>query len=86
MAYVLMQFKLVNFKGIVVHGLCVNVQLIFCRWEKTHALLIEGGLTYNAIQNSVAKATIAFRDGVTELFELLEVQYSHYQLLFSETS
>ncbi|OIT30758.1 PREDICTED: cytosolic 5'-nucleotidase 3 isoform X1 [Nicotiana attenuata] len=41
-------------------------------WEKTHALLIEGGLTYNAIQNSVAKATIAFRDGVTELFELLE--------------
>lgn len=65
---------------------CVNVQLIFCRWEKTHALLIEGGLTYNAIQNSVAEATIAFRDGVTELFELLEVQYSHYQLLFSETS
>lgn len=41
-------------------------------WGKTHALLIEGGVTYNAIQNSVAKATIAFRDGVTELFELLE--------------
>lgn len=34
----------------------------------------------------MAKATIAFRDGVTELFELLEVEYSHYQLLFSETS
>lgn len=33
----------------------------------------------------MAKATVAFRDGVTELFELLEVQYSHYQL-FSETS
>ncbi|XP_060184848.1 uncharacterized protein LOC132614414 isoform X1 [Lycium barbarum] len=41
-------------------------------WGKTHALLIEGGLTYNAIQNSVTKAAIAFRDGVTELFELLE--------------
>ncbi|KAK4359882.1 hypothetical protein RND71_022111 [Anisodus tanguticus] len=41
-------------------------------WGKTHALLIEGGLTQKAIQNSVAKATIAFRDGVTELFELLE--------------
>ncbi|PHU27773.1 hypothetical protein BC332_06105 [Capsicum chinense] len=41
-------------------------------WGKTHALLIEGGVTYNGIQNSVAKATVAFRDGVTELFELLE--------------
>ncbi|KAH0711654.1 hypothetical protein KY289_007613 [Solanum tuberosum] len=41
-------------------------------WGKTHALLIEGGVTYNGIQNSVAKATIAFRDGVTELLELLE--------------
>ncbi|MCE3050710.1 hypothetical protein HAX54_047927 [Datura stramonium] len=41
-------------------------------WGKTHALLIEGGVTYSAIQNSVAKATIAFRDGVIELFELLE--------------
>ncbi|KAL0299102.1 UNVERIFIED_CONTAM: 7-methylguanosine phosphate-specific 5'-nucleotidase A [Sesamum radiatum] len=41
-------------------------------WEKTHALLIEGGLTYGAIESSVAKSRIAFREGVTELFELLE--------------
>ncbi|PIN18536.1 5'-nucleotidase [Handroanthus impetiginosus] len=41
-------------------------------WEKTHGLLIEGGLTYGAIQSSVAKSRIAFREGVTELFELLE--------------
>ncbi|KAI8539635.1 hypothetical protein RHMOL_Rhmol09G0198100 [Rhododendron molle] len=41
-------------------------------WEKTHALLIEGGLTYDAIKNSVANATIEFRDGVVELFEFLE--------------
>ncbi|CAK9138843.1 unnamed protein product [Ilex paraguariensis] len=41
-------------------------------WEKTHALLIEGGLTYDAIKNSVASATIAFREGVVELFEFLE--------------
>ncbi|XVE52397.1 hypothetical protein DITRI_Ditri02bG0119100 [Diplodiscus trichospermus] len=41
-------------------------------WGKTHALLIEGGLTYDAIKNSVANANIAFRDGVVELFEFLE--------------
>nr|GMD50746.1 cytosolic 5'-nucleotidase 3 [Ipomoea batatas] len=41
-------------------------------WGKTHGLLIEGGLTYDAIRNSVANANIAFRDGVVELFELLE--------------
>ncbi|KAL0322097.1 UNVERIFIED_CONTAM: Cytosolic 5'-nucleotidase 3 [Sesamum calycinum] len=41
-------------------------------WEKTHALPIEGGLTYGAIESSVAKSRIAFREGVTELFELLE--------------
>ncbi|XP_072957050.1 uncharacterized protein [Typha angustifolia] len=41
-------------------------------WEKTHGLLIEGGLTYDAIKKSVADATIAFRDGVVELFEFLE--------------
>ncbi|PKI48450.1 hypothetical protein CRG98_031155 [Punica granatum] len=40
-------------------------------WEKTHGLLVEGGLTYDAIQKSVANARIAFRDGVVELFELL---------------
>jgi len=44
-----------------------------CRWGKTHALLIEGGLTYDAIKQSVANASIAFREGVAELFEFLEV-------------
>ncbi|GMG99501.1 hypothetical protein Nepgr_001341 [Nepenthes gracilis] len=41
-------------------------------WGKTHALLIEGGLTYDAIRKSVSNARIAFREGVAELFELLE--------------
>ncbi|KAJ3674552.1 hypothetical protein LUZ60_005168 [Juncus effusus] len=41
-------------------------------WEKTHGLLIEGGLTYEAIKQSVAKATISFRDGVFQLFKFLE--------------
>lgn len=53
-----------------------NLQLALpyiCRWGKTHALLIEGGLNYGAIKSSVAQSRIAFRDGVTELFELLEV-------------
>jgi len=42
------------------------------RWEKTHGLLIEGGLTYEDIKKSVSDAAIAFRDGVVELFEYLE--------------
>ncbi|ONK65102.1 uncharacterized protein A4U43_C07F33640 [Asparagus officinalis] len=41
-------------------------------WEKTHGLLIEGGLTFDAIKKSVADATISFRDGLVELFEYLE--------------
>ncbi|TXG49272.1 hypothetical protein EZV62_025147 [Acer yangbiense] len=41
-------------------------------WGKTHNLLIEGGLTYDAIKRSVANAPIAFREGVVELFEFLE--------------
>ncbi|XP_076922842.1 uncharacterized protein LOC143584752 [Bidens hawaiensis] len=41
-------------------------------WRKVHDLLIEGGLTYDAIRNSVSGALIAFRDGVAELFEFLE--------------
>lgn len=41
-------------------------------WGKTHALLVEGGLTYDAIKKSVADSTIAFREGVVELFEFLE--------------
>jgi len=43
------------------------------RWEKTHGLLIEGGLTLEAITKSVSDAAIAFREGVVELFEYLEV-------------
>jgi 5'-nucleotidase len=42
-------------------------------WGKTHELLIEGGLTYDAIKKSVANSSIAFREGVSELFEFLEV-------------
>lgn len=45
-----------------------------CRWGKSHSLLIEGGLTFDAIKQSVATASIAFREGVVELFELLEVE------------
>ncbi|KAL5568667.1 hypothetical protein UlMin_025242 [Ulmus minor] len=41
-------------------------------WTKTHGLLIEGGLTYDAIKESVVDSTIAFREGVVELFEFLE--------------
>ncbi|KAL3731884.1 hypothetical protein ACJRO7_028704 [Eucalyptus globulus] len=41
-------------------------------WEKTHALLVEGGLSYDDIKKSVASANIAFREGVVELFEFLE--------------
>lgn len=41
-------------------------------WEKTHALLIEGGLTHAAIRNSVTNSVIDFRDGVIQLFEILE--------------
>ncbi|KAI0497483.1 hypothetical protein KFK09_020712 [Dendrobium nobile] len=41
-------------------------------WEKTHGLLIEGGLTLDAIKKSVTCSNIAFRDGVVKLFEFLE--------------
>ncbi|CAN6465136.1 unnamed protein product [Victoria cruziana] len=41
-------------------------------WEKTHGLLVEGGLTYDAMKRSVSNAVIEFRDGVAKLFELLE--------------
>lgn len=41
-------------------------------WGKTHALLIEGGLNYDAIKTSVANSRVTFREGVVELFELLE--------------
>ncbi|XP_057550318.1 uncharacterized protein LOC130828372 isoform X1 [Amaranthus tricolor] len=41
-------------------------------WEKTHGLLVEGGLTLYDIRKSVANARMEFRDGVVELFDLLE--------------
>ncbi|KAG0614157.1 hypothetical protein M758_6G155200 [Ceratodon purpureus] len=41
-------------------------------WGKSHALLIEGGLNYESIISSVAKATISFRDGITQFFETLD--------------
>ncbi|WCJ19173.1 7-methylguanosine phosphate-specific 5'-nucleotidase [Euphorbia peplus] len=41
-------------------------------WGKTHNLLIEGGLTLDAIKDSVTNSAIAFREGVIELFEFLE--------------
>lgn len=55
----------------------ISPDAITCyRWEKTHALLIEGGLTYEAIRQSVADAKITFKDGVVKLFEFLEVWFS----------
>ncbi|KAL5999265.1 hypothetical protein ACLOJK_040715 [Asimina triloba] len=46
-------------------------------WGKTHGLLVEGGLTYDDIKKSVADAVIAFREGVSELFEFLEVKINY---------
>ncbi|XP_042512230.1 cytosolic 5'-nucleotidase 3A-like isoform X2 [Macadamia integrifolia] len=40
--------------------------------ENGHALLIEAGLTLEAIKRSVADAKIEFREGVVELLNLLE--------------
>lgn len=63
-----------------------NCWFHWCRWGKTHALLIEGGLTYDAIKQSVANASIAFREGVAELFEFLEVSLiSNKVFSFSQT-
>ncbi|XP_057423773.1 uncharacterized protein LOC130717542 isoform X2 [Lotus japonicus] len=53
-------------------GLEEKTKLMEEWWGKTHGLLIEGGLTYESIRQSVANANIAFREGVTELFEFLE--------------
>lgn len=41
-------------------------------WEKTHFLLVEGGLSRQAIVESVAGAVIEFRDGVHHLFQYLQ--------------
>lgn len=52
-------------------GLKEKTKLMEEWWGKTHALLVEGGLTYESIRKSVADANIAFREGVVELFEFL---------------
>ncbi|KAK8943244.1 hypothetical protein KSP39_PZI009082 [Platanthera zijinensis] len=49
-----------------------KVKLMEEWWGKTHGLLIEGGLTLDAIRRSVSCSAIAFRDGVADLFEYLE--------------
>ncbi|MCO5550510.1 hypothetical protein L7F22_003997 [Adiantum nelumboides] len=41
-------------------------------WEKTHSLLVEGGLSRQAIIASVARAAIEFRDGVDFLLQYLQ--------------
>lgn len=41
-------------------------------WEKTHVLLVEGGLSRQAIVESVAKAVIEFRDAVDHLLQYLQ--------------
>ncbi|KAH7289564.1 hypothetical protein KP509_30G009000 [Ceratopteris richardii] len=51
-------------------------------WEKTHSLLIEGGLSRQAIVESVARAAIEFRDGVDILFQYLQ-ENSVPTLIFS---
>ncbi|KAL2324991.1 hypothetical protein Fmac_024049 [Flemingia macrophylla] len=53
-------------------GLEEKTKLMEEWWGKTHGLLVEGGLTYKSIRQSVANANIAFREGVSELFEFLE--------------
>ncbi|XP_028804294.1 7-methylguanosine phosphate-specific 5'-nucleotidase A isoform X1 [Neltuma alba] len=53
-------------------GLEEKTKLMEEWWSKTHALLIEGGLTNESIKQSVANGNIAFREGVFELFEFLE--------------
>ena len=58
-------------------GFKISLKLLvssIIRWGKTHALLIEGGLTYDAITKSVANSMITFREGVVELFEFLEAR------------
>ncbi|KAL6130242.1 hypothetical protein ACLB2K_068623 [Fragaria x ananassa] len=53
-------------------------------WGKTHSLLVEVGVTYDGIKQSVADSAIAFREGVVELFEFLEcLQTSSYFLPLS---
>ncbi|KAK7343961.1 hypothetical protein VNO77_13112 [Canavalia gladiata] len=53
-------------------GLEEKTKLMKEWWGKTHSLLVEGGLTYESIRQSVADSNIALREGVSELFEFLE--------------
>ncbi|WZZ40129.1 hypothetical protein YC2023_036388 [Brassica napus] len=46
-------------------------------WSKTHNLLVEGGLTYDAIKQSVADSSIAFRDGLADVIEEVLRQKLH---------
>ena len=59
------------------------IKLLYIRWEKTHILLVEGGLTQEDIIESVATSAIEFRDGVDELFQILQVKYLHLPLLMN---
>ncbi|KAL5139261.1 7-methylguanosine phosphate-specific 5'-nucleotidase [Glycine soja] len=66
-------------------GLEEKTKLMEEWWGKAHGLLVEGGLTYDSIRQSVANANIAFREGVCELFEFLEVDFpSFYNCNFQE--
>ncbi|XP_021773462.1 7-methylguanosine phosphate-specific 5'-nucleotidase A-like [Chenopodium quinoa] len=49
-----------------------KTKLMEAWWGKTHGLLVEGGLTFDDIRKSVANARMAFREGVIELFQILE--------------
>ena len=57
------------------------IKHLYIRWEKTHILLVEGGLTQEDIRKSVATSAIEFRDGIDELFQILQVKYLHLPLL-----
>ncbi|XP_055961003.1 uncharacterized protein LOC130015256 [Mercurialis annua] len=53
---------------------------------KSHYLLLEGGLTYDAIRESLAKSTVSLRDGDVELLEFLKLtcfkKVNHVNYLF----
>ncbi|KAJ1404783.1 Pyrimidine 5-nucleotidase, eukaryotic [Sesbania bispinosa] len=58
-------------------GLEEKTKLMEEWWGKTHALLIEGGLTYESIRQSVANANIAFREGLADIIEEVLRQKLH---------
>ncbi|BBN02499.1 7-methylguanosine nucleotidase [Marchantia polymorpha subsp. ruderalis] len=41
-------------------------------WGKSHGLLVEGGLNIENIRQSVEKGTVGFREGIADLFEILD--------------